>query len=136
MQAVTDFAATRALIVQAFKVFSEGFALANVEVKRKRSLWIEEKIQKAWFNKDRDYWTEYAHGRNNGAFETRLDSACVNSGFYFGCNYHWYEARIKDVTQLLQKFDCAVDNCEAMEVMLSDDDLSLLSISLQSALRN
>lgn len=135
MKATVDFPATRALIVHAFKVFSEGFEKRKLEADRLRQEWVEEQIirnSKSWLVKKhpREYWEAYSRGEKGDSFDR------YEMGYQFTMrveNYIWFEARLKDATQLLQKFDCAVDDCEASTVYLSDDDLTLLSVSLQSA---
>lgn len=138
MKAVTDFAATREQIAFAKETFAKGFALRCERLETLRQEWIEKQIKQAWFNKDRDYWTAYANGeldRKTSSCEALSDSYIVSNGFKLNVsNYIWFEARLEDATKLLQKFDCAVDTCEAVDVILSDKDLTLLSVSLQSAL--
>lgn len=129
MKAITDFAATREHIAYAVRVFAEGEQQERIELAAIRNRWAEETAAKAWLNKKVDYWLRYAEG-NGGDHE----SVCIKYETLNQTNLSWYEARHKDARQLLARFDCAVGTCEATEVILSDDDLTLLSVSLQSAL--
>ncbi len=131
MQAVTDFEATRGLIEYAVSVFRmRSDEKKNIEA-RDRGNWIAEKVKKDWFKRSESYWARYAAGEIGDAFE-RYEM------FYKfrPANYNWYSEKLEYAENLLKKFDCAVGECQAKEIKLSDDDLALLSISLKSALEN
>lgn len=133
MQAVTDFTATRAHIAYAVGVFRDGLTLEIERFERLKMEWVDRKIENAWFNKNRDFWTRYVNGGVKG--EDGIGSYCTLLNISNQTHKSWYEARLEDATQLLQKFDCAVDTCIASTLYLSDKDLTLLSVSLQSAKR-
>jgi hypothetical protein len=136
MKAVTDFAATRERIVEAFKVFSEGAAREAAKLTQLQEEWADQKVRKAWFNKSREYWLKYANGAADGSWETRMDSDIAYSDLRRKTSVGWFEDKLGKASDLLRKFDCAVEDCQAYKVILSDEDLTLLSISLQSALEN
>lgn len=129
MKAITDFAATREHIAYAVRVFAEGEQQERIELAAIRTKWAEEKAAKAWFYKKVDYWLRHAEG-NGGD----IDTLCVKYETLNQTQLSWFEDKHTSARQLLKKFDCAVDTCEATEVILSDDDLTLLSVSLQSAI--
>lgn len=129
MKAITDFAATREHIAYAVRVFAEGEQQERIELAALQNKWAADKVAKAWFNKKHEYWLAYAEGKGGD-----INTLCVKYELLNQTNLSWYEARHKDARQLLARFDCAVDTCEATEIILSDDDLTLLSVSLQSAL--
>lgn len=136
MKAITDFEATRERIVEAFKVFSEGAAREAAKLARLQEEWADEQVHRAWFNKDRDYWLKYAKGDAEGSWKTNMGSDMVYSNLRRETSFGWFEDKLGRASDLLRKFDCAVQDCQAYEVILSDEDLTLLSISLQSALEN
>lgn len=132
MQAVTDFEATRGLIEYAVSVFRMRLDEAkNIEAAGRKN-WIAEKVKKDWFRRSEAYWTRYANGEIGDAFE------CYEMFYKFRPkNYGWYEQKLENAVNLLKQFDCAVGvDCQAKEIILSEEDLSLLSISLPSALEN
>ena len=130
MKAITDFEATRKHIEYALKVFSDGYNdLCEKEIVA-REIWIAEKVAKDWFRRPVKYWTARANGQIGDLFERwEMESAFRQE------NQRWYLAKMEYTSELLKKFDCSVDDCQAIEIELSDKDLSILSISLQSALR-
>lgn len=129
MQAVTDFEATRGIIEYAVSIFRMRFdEKKNIEA-RDREKWIAEKVKKDWFKRSESYWTEYANGEIGDAFE-RYEMYYK----FRPANYNWYSAKLEYAENLLKRFDCAVGECQAKEIKLSDADLALLSISLKSAL--
>lgn len=129
MKAITDFDATRELIQHAFKTFSRGFELMKLREEQARANWVDQKVAKAWFNKSRKHWEAYSRGEVGDSFESYQMTYAFKED-----NYHWFKARLKDAEELLQKFDCAVVDCQASEVILTDSDLTLLSVSLDSAI--
>lgn len=132
MKAITDFAATREHIAFAVKVFAEGEQQERIELAALRNKWASDRVKKAWFNKNFAYWLDYAEGNARG--EAATGSYCTAAALLRDTELDWYTNKHTRAKQLLKKFDCAVDTCEATEVILSDDDLTLLSVSLQSAL--
>jgi len=131
MQAVTDFEATRGLIEYAVSIFRMRFdEKKNTEAANRKS-WIAERVKKDWLNRSEAYWTRYANGEIGDGF-LRYEM------FYKFRpeNYNWYSEKLEYAENLLKRFDCAAGECQAKEVVLSDEDLSLLSISLKSALEN
>jgi hypothetical protein len=131
MQAVTNFDATRGLIEYAVSVFRSKFkALQDQEVSDRQE-WIAKKVGEDWFKRPEKYWTAYA----NGEAGDLCDRIRMNRAFQ-PKYYNWYSEKLKCAEELLKKFDCAVGPCQAKEITLSDEDLALISISLQSALEN
>jgi hypothetical protein len=131
MQAVTDFAATREHIRYAISVFNDGYVdLCEKEVIAREN-WIAVQADKDFFRRSVEYWTKRANGKIGDFFEQYQMRRAFRQE-----NQDWFQDKLEKASELLRKFDCAVDNCEAVEVKLSDKDLELLSISLQSALRN
>jgi hypothetical protein len=131
MQAVTDFEATRGLIEYAVSIFRMRLdEKKNIEA-RDRENWIAEKVKRDWFKRPEAYWNRYASGDIGDTFE-RYEM------FYKfrPVNYDWYAGRLEYAENLLKRFNCAAGECQAKEIVLSDEDLALLSISLQSALEN
>ena len=131
MQAVTDFEATRGLMEYAVSIFRTRFDEARSLEVANRENWIAEQVKKDWFRRSETYWTRYANGEIGDAFE-RYEM------FYKfrPVNYSWYSEKLEYAVNLLKRFNCAVDGCQAKEIILSDEDLALLSISLPSALEN
>lgn len=129
MKAITDFAATREHIAYAVRVFAEGEQQERIELAALQNKWAADKVAKAWFNKKHEYWLAYAEGKGGD-----INTLCVKYELLDQTQLSWFEDKHTSARQLLKKFDCAVNTCEATEVILSDDDLSLLSVSLQSAL--
>lgn len=131
MQAITDFEATRGLVEYAVSVFRMRFEEAkNTEVIN-RGNWVAEKVKKDWFRRPGSYWARYANGEIGDGFDR------ISMSYKFQPkNYDWYSAKLEYAEKLLKRFNCAVGACQAKEITLSDADLSLLSISLQSALEN
>jgi len=130
MQAITDFDATRKHIEYALKVFSDGYNDLCEKEDIARENWIVEKVAKDFFRRPVEYWTARANGQIGEFYERwEMESA------FRPPNLLWYKAKMEYASELLKKFDCAVDDCEATEVTLTDKDLEILSISLQSALR-
>lgn len=132
MKAITDFAATREHIAYAVRVFAEGEQQERIELAALQNNWASDQVKRAWFNKNFAYWLNYAEGNAKG--EAGISSYCEALRLHNQTDLSWYTAKHKDARQLLARFDCAVNTCEATEVILSDDDLTLLSVSLQSAL--
>lgn len=132
MKAITDFAATREHIAYAVRVFAEGEQQERIELAALQNNWASDQVKRAWFNKNFAYWLNYAEGNAKG--EAGIGSYCTSNSLRRDTELDWYSNKRAKAEQLLKKFDCAVDTCEATEVILSDDDLSLLSVSLQSAL--
>lgn len=128
MQAVTNFEATRAEIEYAISVFSMRLEGLKQEEIKSRQKWIEKKVAEDLFRRPEKYWTAYASGNLGDAFERyRMRYAFQPEG------YEWYSAKLQMAEELLKKFNCATERLSATEVRLSDADLTLLSVSLQSA---
>lgn len=132
MKAITDFAATREHIAYAVRVFAEGEQQERIELAALQNKWASDQVKRAWFNNNYAYWLNYAEGNAEG--EASIGSYCEALRLHNQTDLSWYAARHKDARQLLARFDVAVDTCEASEIILSDDDLTLLSVSLQSAI--
>lgn len=119
MQANVQIDETRKQIETAVSVYGLGVVAMDAAWRRNLYNMATREYTKAWFPWTKAYW------------QRRLDNPEIlwekNRTYYNSPLYHyWMEREHEKALAMARKYDVAKRNCQAHEIILSDDELQLL----------
>lgn len=127
MRAHVNQTETYLVIEDALDIFQALVLQAEAQKESSRQAWIDDKVNRDWFRRSRDYWEKRSAGGD--AFE-RYELNCT---FEKGTNLSWAQHKLAAAQGMERKYRCARSDLQATQIILSDDEIALLSISLDVA---